>query len=90
MVRALRETDVVSRLRAACKEAGGQSRWADSAGVTPQYVSDVLLGRRAPGDSVLRPLGLQRDIRYVPREPESVELCDADGVVLVRAERVFS
>ncbi|GAB6843006.1 hypothetical protein JCM2811A_20070 [Methylorubrum rhodinum] len=58
--------------------------------MTPQYVSDVLLGRRAPGDSVLRPLGLQRDIRYVPREPESVELCDADGVVLVRAERVFS
>jgi hypothetical protein len=90
VARALRETDVVSRLRAACKEAGGQARWADIAGVTPQYVSDVLLGRRAPGDSVLRGLGLERDVRYVPRRPESVELVDAEGEVLVRAERVFA
>ncbi|MFY9293454.1 MAG: transcriptional regulator [Methylorubrum rhodinum] len=90
MARALRETDVVSRLRAACKEAGGQARWAAAAGVTPQYVSDVILGRRAPGESVLWPLGLQRDVRYVPRRLEPVEIYGVDGEVLVRAERVFA
>ncbi len=90
MARALREQDVVSRLRTACKHAGGQSRWAAIAGVAPQHVNDVLRGRRPPGDAALRALGLQRDIRYVPREPEPVELYGVDGEVLVRAQRVFA
>jgi DNA-binding transcriptional regulator YdaS (Cro superfamily) len=86
VARALRETDVVSRLRAACKEAGGQARWASAAGVTPQYVSDVLLGRRAPGDAVVRPLGLERDVRYVARRPVEVAIYDEHGVTLLTAE----
>lgn len=90
MARALRERDVVSRLRTACRQAGGQARFARIAGVAPQYVCDILAGRTRPGDAVLRALGLQRDIRYVPREPEPVELVDASGEVLVRAERLFS
>lgn len=89
MARALKEDDVVGRLRAACKAAGGQARWADLAGCSPQYVGDVLKGRRAPGDAVLAALGLQRRITYVPREPEPVELYGASGEVLVRAERVY-
>lgn len=90
MARALREQDVVSRLRAACKLAGGQSRWARVAGVTPQHVNDVVRGRRTPSDALLRCLGLQRHVRYVVREPEPVELVDATGEVLVRAVRVFA
>ena len=90
MARALRETDVVRQMKAACKVAGGQARWAAIAGVTPQYVCDVAKGRTRPGEAVLRALGLQKDVRYVPREPEPVELVDVDGVVLVRAERLFS
>lgn len=90
MARALRETDVVRRLKVACRLAGGQARWAALAGVKPQYVCDVLAGRARPGESVLRALGLQRDIRYVPRDPEAVELYGTDGEVLVRAERVFA
>lgn len=90
MARALRETDVVRRLLAACKAAGGQAQWAAIAGVTPQYVCDVAKGRARPGEAVLRALGLQRDVRYVPRQPEPVEFVDADGAVVLRAERLFS
>lgn len=90
MARALREQEVISRLRTACRLAGGQARWARIAGVKPQHVNDILRGRRPPGDAALRALGLQLDIRYVPREPEAVELVDAAGEVLVRAQRVFA
>lgn len=90
MTRALRERDVAARLKAACKAAGGQALWAAGAGVSKSYVTEILMGRSAPGDAVLRPLGLQRDVRYVPREPEPVELYDAAGIVLVRAERVYA
>lgn len=83
MTAALREEDVVARLREACVEAGGQSAWAVAHGVSVPYVHDVCRGRRGPGDSVLRGLGLQREVRYVPRE---VALHDADGVTLMTAE----
>lgn len=82
----LRTDDVVGKLRAACSEAGGQKAWALSCGVSPQYITDILYGRRVPGDSVLRGLGLQRDEpAYVPREPEEVALCDQDGATLLVA-----
>jgi hypothetical protein len=55
--------------------------------VSVAYVHDVLRGRREPGDTVLRPLGLQRaEPTYVPREPREVALYDADGITLAVAE----
>lgn len=39
---------------------------------------------------MLRGLGLEKDVRYVPRASESVELYGADGEVMVRAERLFA
>lgn len=82
----LRTHDVVGKLRAACADAGGQKAWALSCGVSAQYITDILYGRRMPGDSVLRGLGLQRDEpAYVPREPEEIALHDEDGVTLVTA-----
>jgi hypothetical protein len=86
VARALRETDVVRRLRSACKAAGGQSAWAAGAGVTPAYVCDVLKGRSRPGEAVLAALGLQKDVRYVAREPVEVALYDQHGVTLLVAE----
>lgn len=86
MSTALREEEVVARLKAACAAAGGQSAWAAAHGVSVPYVHDVCRGRRGPGDSVLRGLGLQRDVRYVPRESETVALYDADGVTLLEAD----
>ncbi|WP_426221509.1 hypothetical protein [Methylobacterium sp. NFXW15] len=82
----LRREQVVDRLRAACAGAGGQAAGGRQNGVSQQYVHDVLRGRRDPGDTVLRPLGLQRATVYVPREPETVALYDADGLTLIEAE----
>lgn len=83
----LRRDQVVDRLRAACAGAGGQAAWGRQHGVSQQYVHDVLRGRRDPGDTVLRPLGLQRaEPVYVQREPETVALYDADGLNLIEAE----
>lgn len=83
----LRGDEVVARLRAACAGAGSQAAWGRQHGVSQQYVHDVLRGRRQPGDTVLRPLGLQRaEPVYVPREPETVALHDQDGVTLLTAE----
>jgi len=43
---------------------GNQAAWAKEHGIAPGYVSDVLNGRRDPGCSILRPLGLQRITTY--------------------------
>jgi len=82
----LRREQVVDRLRAACAGAGGQAAWGRQHGVSQQYVHDVLRGRRDPGDTVLRPLGLRRATVYVAREPETVTLYDRDGLTLLDAE----
>lgn len=54
------ESEVVALLHDECDAAGGQKAWADLNGVTPQYVCDVLQGRRKPGDAICRALGLRR------------------------------
>lgn len=56
-----------------CKAAGSQSAWADLHNVTPQYVCDVLKGKRAPGSAICEALGLERVLMYqrqlmAPRE----------------------
>jgi DNA-binding transcriptional regulator YdaS (Cro superfamily) len=56
---------VFNRLQAACKAAGGQQAWAARHGLSASYVSDVLNGRRDPGESILRALGLAKVVRYV-------------------------
>ena len=35
-----------------------------AAGVSQQYVNDVLKGRREPGESILKALGLERVVSY--------------------------
>ena len=57
--------EVFKRLRAACKAAGGQGAWAERHGMSAAYISDVLNGRRDPGESILRALGLRRVVNYV-------------------------
>lgn len=51
-----------------CKDAGGQSAWADLHNVSPQYVCDVLKGRRDVGAAISEALGLQRVIFYEPQQ----------------------
>lgn len=58
MPKIYRVHDVISLLR----ERQGdrtQKEVAEEAGITPQYLGDVLSGKRAPGPSVLNYLGLE-------------------------------
>lgn len=53
-----------SLLREACDEAGSQKAWAESHGLSGSYVTDVLQGRRDPGQSILEALGYERLVGY--------------------------
>lgn len=55
---------VLDLLRRDCAKLGGQAAWAAAHGVSPAYVSDVLNGRREPGESILRALRLERAVTY--------------------------
>ncbi len=55
---------MVGLLRESCRKAGGQSAWAKAACVRVGYVNDVLSGRRKPGDSILRGLGVEKLVIY--------------------------
>lgn len=55
-----------AQLRTACAAAGGQAKWAETARVSPAYVSDVLNGRREPGDAICRALGYRKQVEYIP------------------------
>jgi DNA-binding transcriptional regulator YdaS (Cro superfamily) len=48
-------------LDTACKKAGSRVAWAARAGVTPQYVYDVISGRREPAAKILAALRVRRD-----------------------------
>ena len=56
--------EVCRRLTAACKAAGSQRAFAEKNGMSAAYVCDVLNGRRDPGPSILKALGLVIVIRY--------------------------
>lgn len=57
--------DVRKILRSACaNRGGGQKDFAEFAGVSQQYVSDVLNGKREPGESILGALNIDRVITY--------------------------
>jgi hypothetical protein len=73
--RHITEQDVITRIRAACVAAGGQARFARSAGVKGPYLSEVLSGDKPPGPAVLAALGLRKVDRppvYVPIEREAL------------------
>lgn len=57
-------SDVQRKLRWACSYAGSQKRVAEIAGVSPQYISDVLNGKREPGQAILTYLRLERVVSY--------------------------
>ena len=56
--------DVLAIIRRAAAEAGTQVALAERLGVSQAYLSDVLNGRRDPGESILGPLGLERVVIY--------------------------
>ena len=61
------QQQVIDRLRAACTAAGSQRQWALTHGLSTVYVNDVVNGKRPPGPSILKALGLTalpQEIRY--------------------------
>lgn len=59
------ENDVRKMLKRACNEAGSQRAFARKHGLSAAYISDVLLGHRAPAGTICRALGLQMTVRYI-------------------------
>lgn len=41
-----------------------QKDCAAKLGVSPQYLNDVLCGRKEPGNKILKPLGFERVVSY--------------------------
>ncbi len=67
MNKPLSKADLVELLRQRAKRIGSQQRLAETLGVTPPYLSDVLGGRREPGPKILKALRLRRQVVYVRR-----------------------
>ena len=67
----LTERDVIERLQAAVQAVGSQKAFAVAHGISEQYVSDLLRGRRELSPKILDILGLERVVSY--REKRSVK-----------------
>lgn len=50
------------------KQDGSQKALAGALGVSESYLSDVILGRREPGDKLLDAMGLERVVTYRNKE----------------------
>lgn len=57
------EKGVRHLLRERCEKCS-QKEFAEQHGVSPQYVHDVLAGRRMPGKSIINALGLSKRVVY--------------------------
>ena len=57
---------VVDLLRVLVSQEDSQASLATEIGISPQYLNDILKGRRDPGETVLRYLGLRKRVIYVP------------------------
>ena len=57
---------MIDLLRAECETEGGQRPWAAKHGVSPQFVSDLLRGRRNISERVAEALGYRAEIVFYP------------------------
>jgi transcriptional regulator with XRE-family HTH domain len=57
--------ELIHLLQNLVKVAGSQKALADELRISPQYLGDVLRGRREPGEAILSRLGLEKRIYYV-------------------------
>ena len=66
----MNEAEVRAAINTAIECAASLRALAASWGISPAYLSDVRTGRRAPGDSILKHLGLKRvvTVEYLPSE----------------------
>lgn len=60
----LRPSDVVRLLLRECDKSS-QKKLAEQIGISPQYLSDILKGRREVSESVAEKLGFERVVTFV-------------------------
>lgn len=67
------EAEVIRRLLAAIRTAGGESAFGRETGISQSYINNVKRGHRPPGRSVLKALGLREraDKDFYERIPPS-------------------
>lgn len=62
---------VIRKLLALIEEKGTAKAAAESLGVSQQYLSDVIKGRRDPGAKLLSAMGLQSRVVYETRTEQA-------------------
>lgn len=55
---------VIAMLEQMAGELGSQKDLAQQLGIAPSYLSDVMAGKREPGDKIIRQLGLKKVVVY--------------------------
>ena len=58
------QIQVVAALRRACEDAGSQREWAEAHGYSPDYVSQILGGKKPPSENMANKLGIVVLKRY--------------------------
>lgn len=57
---------VIKKIRAVIEQGGTQAAAAQTLGVSQQYLTDLLKGRRDPGEKILSKFGLRTRVVYEP------------------------
>jgi predicted transcriptional regulator len=57
-------SEVYTLIRTAITNAGSQKAFAQQAGVSPQYICDIVNGRLDPADKILKAVGVRKKIVY--------------------------
>jgi transcriptional regulator with XRE-family HTH domain len=65
MVRCMDENGFIKRLKTEVAKHGNQKKTAAALGISQQFLTDVLKGRRQPGEKLLAALGLEKRIEFV-------------------------
>lgn len=63
------ENKIVQDLRELVKKYGSQKAVAEKLHVSPQYLNDVLKGKRQPGPAFTDALGYERIVKYKEIKP---------------------
>jgi hypothetical protein len=81
--------DLLRLLRHEIDRVGGQSEWARQTGICRTYINKVLNGRKLPGPSICRALGLERAVfRDAPEMMDSTKSVDVEKVPLILREEI--
>ena len=81
--------DLLRLLRHEIDRVGGQSEWARQTGICRTYINKVLNGRKLPGPSICRALGLERAVFCdTPEMTDSTKSVDVEEVPLILREEI--